>query len=277
MADIQFDRSTLTSPPTRPPKPGLPKTGLVAVLLLFLVAGLLGYKMITGMPVAPANNTNQKLDQIRRQLSILEARLNRLERREHVSAAKSLRNPEAPTGSSSPAKALVPMKEQIRPASAVQPASEVKRAPLAAAADMPSIQPNSAAHQEWQATAERLTDVAGTVGSQQMEISSTRREVRELKSQVQHFAVAVQLRRNAKPQVAGPVWLKLKSSDPRHQRYSISVLLNDRSVEFKDRAVDEVIDFVVPGQSAPIQFVATKIEHNSITGYMEIPTREVPR
>jgi hypothetical protein len=41
----------------------------------------------------------------------------------------------------------------------------------------------------------------------------------------------------------------------------------------KDRALNEVVAFVTSKDSAPLALVATKILHDQIVGYLEVPNK----
>jgi hypothetical protein len=69
----------------------------------------------------------------------------------------------------------------------------------------------------------------------------------------------------------GPVSLLLKSVDPRMQRYTVCVYLENKCIELKDRAVNEVVVFVLSKNSAPLELIATKVSHDEIVGYLEVP------
>jgi hypothetical protein len=280
MADTEFNRPTLTSPAVQPSRSGLRGLGVFLVILLLAGAGAVGYKIImAGVPSVPVAPENRNLAKIQQQLSSIEKRLDRLEKLRSVAHMKSSPSAAEP--------ALAKVSKVVRsPQPAPMNSSANAHAPqsqpqVSTAApqivDSPTTNATAADRDAWQATADRLTDVVGAVGSQQAEISQTQTELGQLSAQTRHFAVPFQLHRGSRPQMVGPVSLELKNSDARRQRYSISVFLDDKPVEFKDRAVDEMVDFVLPGESVPLHFVATKIEHNSIAGYMEIPSGKIAR
>lgn len=284
MADAGFNRTTLTSPAIEPRRPGFGGLGALLLILALGAAAVAAYEIVKSVPLAPAAQQDQNLTKIQQQLSSIEARLDRLEKR-RIAAVKSSapgseaqhsKNPEPvasarqtsePTSSASagappqtPAQSEIPVPTQTDRSAAVH---------LTEASSTDA----NASRDAWQATANQLTDMVGVVGSQQTEISKTQAEVGRLTAQSERFAIPFQLRRGSRPQRVGPVALELKNSDARRQRYSVSVFLDDKPVEFKDRAVDELVDFVVPGESAPLRFVATRISRESISGYMEVPSR----
>lgn len=287
MADTDFNRAALTSPAVEPRRPGFGGLGALLMVLVLIAAVVVAYKIIqSGAPIAAAAQQDRSMAKMQQQLNSLEGRLDRLERRRavalktSVSAAESQRRKAleraAPQQSSEPASSLstgAPPEAPAQSGFPVQPKSDS----FVASARLASSNDSGANHDAWQATANQLTDVVGVVGSQQAELSKTQAALGKLTAQSQHFAVPFELHRGSRPQRVGPVALELKNSDARRQRYSISVFLDDKPVEFKNRAVDELVDFVLPGEPTPVRFVATKIRRDSISGYMEVPGNSIPR
>jgi hypothetical protein len=74
----------------------------------------------------------------------------------------------------------------------------------------------------------------------------------------------------------GPISLLLKSADARAQRYTVCVYLETRCIELKDRAVNEVVVFVLSKDSPPLELLVTKVSHGEIVGYLEVPDVKVP-
>ena len=285
MADAGFNRATLTSPTVEPRRPGFSGFGALFLVVVLAAAGFVGYKIIeSGVPVVAAGQQDRNLAKLQQQLTSLEQRLDRLERRRATiqpALASESRITAPPPGAASSAR---PGKKHSLDSFEAQPQTSSQGAqaaiethadttPQLTKASSASASDPVASREAWQATANQLTDVVGVVGSQQDELSKTQAELGRLAAQTQRFAVPFQLRRGSHPQAVGPVSLQLRNSDARRQRYSIDVFLDEKPVEFKDRAVDELVDFVLPGESVPLRFVATKISRDSISGYMEVPSR----
>lgn len=275
MGTTEFQRPSLTSPEVQPSSAGFRGIGVLVAILMLAVAGLVGYKIITmGIPAAPAAQQDRNTAKIQEQLDSIEKRLDRLEKY-RISAAKAAAGVNAIQ--SEPAAAKTANGLKVSPKISAADSSPVQlEAPREVAASAPQMasapaQENVADRQAWQATADQLTDVVGIIGSQQTELSKTQTELGKLSAQTQRFAVPFELHRGSRPQIVGPVSMQLKSSDAKGQRYSISVFLDEKPVEFKNRAVDELVDFVLPGESEPLRFVATKIGRDLVAGYIEVP------
>jgi hypothetical protein len=134
----------------------------------------------------------------------------------------------------------------------------------------------AANHEAWQATTDRLADVVGVVGAQQGEISQTREALNQLLAQSKRRALSFELQRGNTRMPVGPLALQLKSVDTRTQRYSVCVYFEEKCIELKDRALNEVVVFMVSRDSAPLELVATKIMRDQILGYVEIPIETQP-
>jgi hypothetical protein len=280
MAGVDFDRKAFV-PATEPTS--RPQNRVFGALFLVIALGalaFLGFKLLAdSRRSAAAASDSQGLDAIQQQLTKIEKRLDQLERRHKSSALESnavSSNAAVKTPvENSPSKKTV---YTVAPASGVktqpaptQPAPQASRAP---SVPQPSNDNATADREAWQATTDRLADVVGVVGSQEGEISQTREELNALLARTRRSAVPFDLRRGSPRQSVGPVSMVLKGADPRSQRYTVCVYLEDKCVEMKDRAVDEVVVFVASRNSTPLGLVATKVLRDHIVGYLEVPTEK---
>jgi hypothetical protein len=64
----------------------------------------------------------------------------------------------------------------------------------------------------------------------------------------------------------------LKNVDTKNKKYSLCIYVADQCIELKDRAVNEVVAFVISKNSAPLTLVATKVLRDQIVGYLEVPS-----
>jgi outer membrane murein-binding lipoprotein Lpp len=66
----------------------------------------------------------------------------------------------------------------------------------------------------------------------------------------------------------GPLSLRLNKTDERHQRYTVTVVVNDRLVEKKDNALLEPVQFYMPGSRGVTELVAQEVQDGRIKGYV---------
>lgn len=280
MAGIDFDRQAFV-PSTAPQGKNLVQliVALVVVAALVLIA-FVGYKVF--LVNAQNNETaaaNAQVQELQQQVTEMQKRIDTLEK--HRKGAETSPAP-LPLAAGAPATPQ-PTKTVYRIAAAsAQPAqtksSDASASHVETAAPAPMASPEivgevAANREAWEATTNRLADVVGVVGTQQGEISATRETLNQLLAQTRRQAVSFEVSRHNEPTPVGPVTLQFKTADAKGQYYTLCVFFNSQKcIELRDRALNEVVVFVVAKDQPPLELVATKINHDQIVGYLEVPT-----
>jgi hypothetical protein len=282
MAGVDFDRGAFIPSVERSPRPQARVLGGLILAIAFTALAFLGYKVLSDSQQRAITGANDHtLDAIQQQLTKMEKRLDQLERRRKSSAPEPDAAPDA-AAKKEPAKEPPSKKAEYTIAPEIrtktQPSSTLAaRQPLPAPpATQPTNNATASDREAWQATTDRLADVVGVVGSQESEISQTREQLNALLAQTRRNAVQFELRRGSSRQTVGPVSMVFKGTDPRSQRYSVCVYMEDKCVELKDRTVNEVVVFLPSRHSAPLELVATKVLRDRIVGYLEVPSEKPP-
>jgi hypothetical protein len=276
MPGIDFNRQAFVPSDEKTPQPATRLVGLAFLLVVLVVIGVVGYKVIASSTRSEASADAPGLEKIQQHLTEIEKRLDQLEKRRKVPVAEPVPGSSA-TPSSNAASTAAPK----RPAFKISAGSVLPTAPnplhtsakqgiVAASPASGSSTDNAADREAWQATTDRLADVVGVVGSQQTELSQAREDLNRLLAQTSRSAMSFELRRTTRQNV-GPVSLLLKAVDLKTQRYTVCVYVDEQCIELKDRAVDEVVVFVLARNSAPLELVATKVLRDQIVGYLEVP------
>ncbi len=279
MASVDFNREVFAKNPEQSPRQALHGVGFLILVPVLALLAFLGYKIISESRLRGGDSKAQGLEQIQQQLADIDTRLQQLEKRHKAPAAELV--PAHPKNEATSASSAPP---PARPSYRISSASVLKPQGNSGSVSSPSAQPapahaanapskdNGAAnHEAWKATSNRLADVVQAVGEQQGELSQTRDVVNQLLAQTRRTALSFELSRGAARMPVGPVSLLLKRVDPRTQRYTVCVYLDNKCIELKDRAVNEVVVFVLSKNSAPLELIATKVTHNEIVGYLEVP------
>jgi cell division septum initiation protein DivIVA len=280
MAGIDFDRQAFIPASEKSPRVSSNILGAAILIAAIAIAGFVAYKLIPSLSATAAPHTadSASLTQLQQQLEEMQKRLDTLEKHRKVSSPEPAKEsvPSSPvTGKAAPSKPVYRIASGIPQPTANRPAVGNPSAGLAtqqAALGVVEAKAN-ANHEAWQATTDRLADVVGVVGSQQGEIAQTREDVNKLLAKTTRSAVPFELRRNANREPIGPVYLVLKNADTKNNKYSVCVYVTDQCIELKDRALNEVVAFVTSKDSAPLALVATKILHDQIVGYLEVPNK----
>lgn len=277
MPGIDFDRQAFV--PANPPQTRSTSQmlGPVLLIIVLLAVALVGYKIFTtnsqNNDVAAANAQVQQLEQ---QLSDMQKRLDTLEKRRKGSPVETTTVPVTTAAAPSPTR---PPRTIYRVAGASTRPAQVTAAdsPASQASDNTGAPAEIAGavtenREAWEATTNRLADVVGVVGTQQGEIAATRDAVNQLLAQSRRQAISFEVSRHNEPTPVGPVTLQLKSADTKGQSYTLCVFFNNQKcIELHDRALNEVVVFVVTNNQPPLELVATKIKRDQVVGYLEVP------
>jgi hypothetical protein len=281
---IDFDRQVFVQPQT--PMAGRPAaarfTGLIFVLVAIAAMIFLGYKVLPQFARDSSSAGDPALASLDKRLAAIEARLEKLENhRAPVTATKE--EPADPKKNSSntantPARTVY----QISPA----PREQARRAPTASSGPDPATVQRLSALQQglgalrsdttgnreaWQATTDKLADVAGQVGTQRVEILRNRDEVDQLLARTERTAIPFELLRGSDPQTFGNVSLGLKSSNQKNHHYTMCVYVQGSCIELKDRTLYEVVEFSLSRGTPPLMVIATKVSKDRILGFLEVP------
>ena len=75
------------------------------------------------------------------------------------------------------------------------------------------------------------------------------------------------------PQRVGPVQMSLNKTDSKKSKYTMTVLVDDKSIEKKDKTAGEPVQFYVKGSArlSPYEIVVFDVGKNQINGYLSTP------
>jgi hypothetical protein len=277
MAGIEFDRQVF-APAAETEKTSPKILGTVALVLALGLAGLVGYKIFTQVSQQHAlNEANAQIEQLQLQLADSQKQMEDMQKKHRPAVKVEALAPV--TTPAATANAPAPRRTYHVTAGSVLPPQPAKLQSISQTPSAPAVNPETAAmktelaanHEAWQATTDRLADVVGVVGQQQNEISETREAVNQLLSQTKRQAISFELQRGTSQMPVGPVYLQLKSVDMKGQRYSVCVYFQERCTEIKDRSLNEVVVFIVSKDKGAMELVATKILHDQVVGYLQVP------
>jgi chromosome segregation ATPase len=72
-------------------------------------------------------------------------------------------------------------------------------------------------------------------------------------------------------QKIGDVVVTLRKSDPKHNRYTVSVAADDKIVEKKDKTINEPVQVYVHNTRLPYEIVVNQVKKDEIVGYLSSP------
>ena len=130
-----------------------------------------------------------------------------------------------------------------------------------------------ATRSDLEATKGRLERASGDMGVMSGLIAHNRDDLEELKRRGDRNYYEFKITRSKSAQKVGPVQVTLNKTDPKKGKYTITVFVDDRSIEKKDKTAGEPVQFYVRGASRmpPYEFVVFDVGKNQITGYLSTP------
>ena len=130
---------------------------------------------------------------------------------------------------------------------------------------------------ELAATKAKLESTIGDLGLQSGLIAKTRDDLEVLKHRGDRAYYEFTLLKGAKPQPVSTVSLQLKKIDQKKGKYTLNVTSDDKTIEKKDRNVNEPIQFYTGRDHMLYELVVWTLDKNKATGYVSTPkTAPVP-
>jgi DNA repair exonuclease SbcCD ATPase subunit len=120
-------------------------------------------------------------------------------------------------------------------------------------------------------TKSQLQRVMGDAGVMSGLIATNHSELEELKHKGDRNYYEFTLQKGAPPTLLATVKLQLKKVDEKHSRYTLSVSADDRTIEKKDKSLDEPVQFYTGKNPVLFELVVNNVEKNKISGYLSTP------
>jgi len=124
------------------------------------------------------------------------------------------------------------------------------------------------------------TDIGRALGGlseQNGLIARNREELDALKKLGDRDYLELDLRKSKEFTRVGPLAVRLNKTDEKRQRYTVTLVVNDKQVEKKDNALFEPVQFYIPGTRSVMELVAQEVQDGRIVGYVSSPKETVPR
>jgi hypothetical protein len=127
-----------------------------------------------------------------------------------------------------------------------------------------------------EATKNKLQSTIGDLGVQSGLIATNEKEVEELKRLGERDIFEFSLGRTKQPQHVGPIQIQVSKLDPKHYKYTLNVVADDKSIAKKDKTVGEPVQFYVTGAHAPYEIVVFNLTKDAAKGYLSAPKSGAP-
>jgi hypothetical protein len=123
-----------------------------------------------------------------------------------------------------------------------------------------------------------LKSVTGDLGVASGLIATNGKELTALKLRGERNYIDVKLGKTKQPVRVGDIMMKLDKADPKHNRYSVYIIADDKPVDKKDKNINEPVQFyVAKGGHTPYELVINTVGKDQIVGYLATPKEVASR
>jgi archaellum component FlaC len=135
----------------------------------------------------------------------------------------------------------------------------------------------AATRQELQATQAKLERTIGDLGVQSGLIATNRQELEELKRRGERDYFEFDIRKSKEYRRVGQVSVRLNKTDTKRQKYTMTVLANDKLIEKKDKTLLEPVQFYLAGTRHLLEIVVYQVDKDHVVGYLSVPKEVAQR
>ena len=129
----------------------------------------------------------------------------------------------------------------------------------------------AATRQELEKTIADLRSAKGDLGVQSGLIATNAKELGALKALGERNYTEFKLAKEKKPTKVGDVQIQLKSADTKRNKYTITLIADDKTVEKKDKSINEPLQFYLSRAAQPYELVVNEVRKDLIVGYVSAP------
>jgi hypothetical protein len=126
-------------------------------------------------------------------------------------------------------------------------------------------------------TGSDVKQVAGDLGVVSGRVATNAQELAALRERGERNYFEFDLSKTNEPQKVGDIRLVLRKSDPKHNRYTLQVLADDKTVEKRDKTINEPVQLYVSGNQQPYEIVVNEVKKNEVVGYLATPKVKAQR
>lgn len=116
-----------------------------------------------------------------------------------------------------------------------------------------------------------LKSTRGDLGVQSGLIATNGKELAALKALGERTYTEFKIAKSKAPQKVGDISVLLKHTDPKRNRYTIDVVADDKTVEKKDKTINEPVQFLLSKATQPYELVVNDVKKDLISGYVAAP------
>jgi hypothetical protein len=126
-------------------------------------------------------------------------------------------------------------------------------------------------------TIANLKRATGELDNHESLIATNAKELKALRELGERNYTEFTISKSKKPTRVADVMVELRKADPKHNKFTIQITANDKTVEKKDRNINEPIQFYTGKAGQPDEIVINEVRKDTIVGYLATPKVQTPR
>ncbi len=210
-------------------------------------------------------DSNEQIQRSRRSLDQLQARLAQQRRAAEMAVGQAKVDAEQKVQS---------LQEKVAQEQAAQQAaiSQVKQTADTATTQISSVSTDLGnTKTQLEQTVANLKRATGELDNHTSLIATNGKELQALRELGERNYSEFTIEKSKKPTRVGDVMVELKKVDVKRNKFTIAITADDKTVEKKDRTINEPIQFYTSKAHQPDELVVNKVSKNTIVGYLATP------
>jgi len=130
---------------------------------------------------------------------------------------------------------------------------------------------------ELEKTISQLSSTRGDLGVQSGLIATNSRELAALRERGERTYTEFRIAKAKTTQKVGDFQIRLTKTDPKKNKYTVEVIVDDKLIEKKDRTANEPVQFMISRSALPYEMVVNEVRKDMIVGYVSAPKVQVTR
>jgi chromosome segregation ATPase len=126
-------------------------------------------------------------------------------------------------------------------------------------------------------TIANLKRATGELDNHTSLIATNAKELEALKELGERNYSEFTITKAKKPTRVADVMVELKKADPKHNRFTLQLTVDDKTVEKRDRTINEPIQFYTSKSRQPDEIVVNQVRKDTIAGYLATPKVQTSR
>jgi hypothetical protein len=116
-----------------------------------------------------------------------------------------------------------------------------------------------------------LKRAVGDMGVMSGLIATNSKDLQALRELGERNYIEFDLGKGATTKKVGNLTLTLKKADPKRNRYTITVLADDKLVEKRDKTINEPVQLYTASSKQPYEIVVNQVKKDGVVGYLATP------